>query len=68
MAENARTKIVFVIPLDFRHLKQAINQGCALAITRVSSGGFILAYVATLEPARTVHGRQPACQVTQQSQ
>ena len=58
---------MFVLPLDFRHRQQAIDQVHSAALSCVTCGGFILDNVLALEPAGTVHRRKPAAHVTQET-
>ena len=59
---------MFVFPLDFRHRQKTIDQILAPARERMTSRRFIFDDIATLEPARAVHRREPAADMTQQSQ
>lgn len=58
---------MFVLPLDFSHHEQAVDQVSSAALARITRGGFILDDVSTFEPARAVHRRKPAGDVTQQT-
>ena len=68
MAQYARTKVTFVFPLDFRHRQQTIDQVLSAALACVTCGGFVLDDIVTLEPARTIHRRKPAADVTQETE
>jgi hypothetical protein len=65
---HALAKVVFVIPLDFRHFQEALNQIGAAASARISRCGFILANVSALETAGAIHRRQPTRHVTKESE
>ena len=67
MAQDARTKITFVLPLDFSHRQQAVDQISLAALARVSRGGFVFDNVSAFEPAGAIHRRKPAGDVTQQT-
>lgn len=56
-----------MLPLDFSHREQTVDQVRSAALTGVTRGGFILDDVSTFEPARAVHRRKPAADVTQQT-
>lgn len=58
---------MLVLPLDFSHREQAVDQVSSAALARVTRGGLILDDVSTFEPARAVHRRKPASDVTQQT-
>jgi len=59
---------MFVLPLDFSHREQAVDQIASSRLARVTRGGFVFDDVSTLEPARAVHRRKPAGDVTQQTE
>ena len=67
MTQHARTKVTFVLPFDFRHREQTIDQVRPTALARITSGRFVLDNVSTFKPARTVHRRKPTGNVTQQT-
>lgn len=56
-----------MLPLDFSHRQQAVDQIRSAALARVTRGGFILDDVLTFEPARAIHRREPAGDVTQET-
>lgn len=60
MLENARSKIVFVVPFDLGHFQKAFNEFELAAITRVSRRGFVLPHISAFEFAGAIHGNQPA--------
>lgn len=57
-----------MLPLDFSHREQAVDQFSPAALARVSSGGFVFDDVSTFEPARAIHRRKPAGDVTQETE
>ena len=57
-----------MLPLDFSHREQAVDQIRSAALARVTRGGFIFDDVSTFEPARAVHRREPASDVTQKTE
>ena len=68
MLQNARSKIVFVVPFDLGHFQQAFNEIKLAAIARVPGGSFVLSDVAAFEFSRAIHGRKPAHHVAKQAQ
>ncbi len=58
---------MFVLPFDFGHHEQAIDQVVASALVSITRGRFVLDNVPTLEPARAVHRHKPTTDVTQQT-
>src|SRR6185369_8137801 len=68
MLENARAKIVFVVPLDLGHFQKAFNETELPAITRVARRSFVLSDVSALEFARAIHGNQPAHHMAKHTQ
>ena len=68
MAQHARTKVMFVLPLDFRHRQQTINQVHSTALACITCGSLILDNVFAFEPAGAVHRRKPAAHVTQETE
>ena len=57
-----------MLPLDFRHRQQAVNEIGTPALARITRSGFVLDNVSTLQPARTVHRHKPAADVTKHAQ
>ena len=57
-----------MLPLDFSHREQAVDQIRSTALARVTRGGFIFDDVSTFEPARAIHRRKPASDVTQETE
>jgi len=68
MSQYARTEVVFVLPLNFCHRQQTVDQIRPTTTERVARSGFILNNVPTLQPARAIHRRKPPAQVTHQSE
>lgn len=68
MAQHARTKVTLVLPLDFRHRQQTIDQVHSAALACITCGGFVLDDVLAFEPACAVHWRKPAAHVTQKTE
>jgi len=68
MLEHARSKIVFVVPLDLGHFQKAFNETELAAITRVARRSFVLSDVSALEFARAIHGNQPAHHMAKHTQ
>ena len=59
---------MFVLPLHFGHREQAVDQFRPAAFAGITRGGFVFDDVSTFKPARAVHGRKPAGDVTQKSE
>ena len=62
------SKIKFVVPFDFGHLQQAVDQIRAVAIARMPRRRLVLANVPALEPPGAIHRRQPPHHMAEQTQ
>lgn len=56
-----------MLPLDFSHREQTVDQFSSAAFARVTRGGFVFHNVPAFEPARAIHRGKPAGDVTQQA-
>src|ERR1051326_4848603 len=68
VAQNAGSKVVFMIPFDLGHLQQAFNKFRATRIARVTGRRLVLEDVSALEFSRTIHRGQPSRHVTKEAQ
>jgi hypothetical protein len=59
---------MFVFPFNFSHRQQAVDQIRPTTTERMVRGCFILNDVSTLQPARTIHRREPPAEVAHQSE
>lgn len=62
------SKVEFMLPLDFGHFQQAVNQIRAVAIARKPRGRLVLSNIPALQLACAVHRSQPPRDMAQQAQ
>jgi hypothetical protein len=68
MTQHTSAKIVFVLPFNFSHHEETVDQIFTTAPDRMARGSFVFDNVSTFEPSGAVHGRKPAAQMAQQSE
>jgi len=59
---------MFVVPFNFSHLQQTVDQVSATALARETSGRFVLDNIPALESSGAIHRRKPPHDVAQKTE